>query len=74
MPLIAHDDVGVDAPTLVLIHAFCCARSDWDAQAAYFVSQRRVVSFDLGGHGETVSRPDHASAETHGADIIALLQ
>ena len=56
MPLIADNKVGVAAPTLVLIHAFGCARSYWNAQAAYFAGQRRVVSVDLGGHGETPGR------------------
>lgn len=73
MGLIAHTNTGAGAPALIFIHAFGCDRTDWDAQLAHFAPDHQCISVDLGGHGATPARPDHIRVETHGADIIDLM-
>ena len=72
--MIEHSDTGDGAPTLVFIHAFGCDHSDWDAQVAYFSPRHRCIAVDLGGHGATWGRDDHARVETHGSDVVALMK
>ena len=71
---ILHSDHGRGLPALVFIHAFGCNRSDWDAQVAHFSPLNRCISVDLGGHGLTPGRSDHAKVEIHGADVVALMR
>lgn len=49
---LAYDDKGSGVP-LVFVHAFPLNRTMWEAQAAAFSSQFRVVTIDLRGHGES---------------------
>jgi pimeloyl-ACP methyl ester carboxylesterase len=70
---ISYTDTGGGTPPLIFVHAFGCARSDWNAQAAFFAPRHRVITADLGGHGESAPRPAHVLVDTHGDDIIALM-
>ena len=71
--MIAHTHIKGGTPPLIFIHAFGCARSDWDAQLKHFTPNHTVVAVDLGGHGETPAQPDHTTIEAHSQDIIDLL-
>ncbi len=73
MPLIQHTRKGQGSPPIVFVHGFGCARSDWDAQVAYFSPRHETVAVDLGGHGTSPGGPEHAKIETHGADVAALI-
>ena len=64
---------GSGSPPLVFVHAFGCARSDWDEQLRFFSDRHEVVAVDLGGHGTTPARADHRWVETHGADVAELV-
>ncbi len=74
MPLIQHTRQGKGLPPIVFVHGFGCARSDWDEQVAYFSPKHDTVAVDLGAHGSSPGRPEHAKIETHGADVAALMQ
>lgn len=64
---------GRGSPPLVFVHAFGCARSDWDEQRRFFSHRHELVAVDLGGHGTTPARPEHRWVETHGADVATLV-
>jgi pimeloyl-ACP methyl ester carboxylesterase len=64
---------GSGSPPFVFIHAFGCARSDWDKQLQFFSNRHELVAVDLGGHGTTPARVEHCQVETHGADVAALI-
>lgn len=73
MPVIHHTRAGAGAPALIFIHAFGCARSDWDAQVAQFSSSYETVAVDLAGHGTTPARPEHIRVEAHAEDVVGLM-
>lgn len=58
---IAYESIGEGAPPLVLVHGFTGARSDFDAVRARLAGDRRVISVDNRGHGETSHPVDPAS-------------
>ncbi len=70
---IAFTRKGQGRPTIVLVHGFACARSDWDEQVAHLSPRHETIAVDLGGHGETPATEAHTRIETHGADVAALL-
>lgn len=67
---------GSGAPPLVFVHGWSCDRHYWDAQVPYFAKAHRVVTLDLGGHGESgLGRRDWtipAFADDVRAVVIAL--
>ncbi len=73
MSVIHHTRSGTGEPALIFIHAFGCARSDWDAQVAEFSERYETVAVDLGGHGTTPARPEHIRVETHAQDVVELM-
>ncbi len=51
---LAYEDTGGSGPAVVLVHGWCCDRGFFAPQAEHFArAGRRVVSFDLRGHGES---------------------
>jgi pimeloyl-ACP methyl ester carboxylesterase len=72
-PTIQYTRSGTGTPALVFIHAFGCARSDWDARVAQFSANYETVAVDLGGHGTTPARPEHTRGETHAQDVVDLM-
>ena len=63
-----------DAPTIVLVHGWTCAAEFWKLQVAALQGVRRIVTFDLRGHGQS-ERPSSRdySIETFAADLDAVL-
>jgi pimeloyl-ACP methyl ester carboxylesterase len=50
---IVYDVRGQGDTTLLFVHCFCCDRTFWRNQADTFAGRYRVVTLDLGGHGES---------------------
>jgi pimeloyl-ACP methyl ester carboxylesterase len=73
MAIIEHTRTAGGKPPFVFVHGFGCARSDWDAQVAHLTPRHETIAVDLGGHGTTPGTVEHASIETHGRDVAALL-
>ena len=71
--VIAHSQLDGGIPPLIFIHAFGCARNDWDAQLKRFAPDHHCIAVDLGGHGETPARQDHRTVEAHARDIVDLM-
>jgi pimeloyl-ACP methyl ester carboxylesterase len=71
---IRYDTHGSGEPALVFVHGWSCDRSYWDAQVPYFAERYRVVTVDLGGHGESGLERDTWSIEAFGQDVAAVVE
>lgn len=68
---LAYEDVGSGSPAAVLIHGWSCNRSAMAYQAQHLADQRRVVSVDLRGHGESSAPDDDSySVEKLADDVV----
>ncbi|MFF5184597.1 alpha/beta fold hydrolase [Streptomyces sp. NPDC000345] len=72
---LTYDDEGPrdgGGVPLVFVHGWTANRHRWDHQIAHFSDTRRVVRFDLRGHGESTGAGVRTVAEL-AKDLIALL-
>ncbi|MFE0730860.1 alpha/beta fold hydrolase [Streptomyces antibioticus] len=72
---LTYDDKGPrdgGGVPLVFVHGWTANRHRWDHQLAHFAEKRRVVRFDLRGHGESGGAGVKTVAELAN-DLIALL-
>jgi pimeloyl-ACP methyl ester carboxylesterase len=53
----AHGDEGADGAPIVLLHELTLDRRVWDSVLDALPSSRRVIAFDLPGHGESAALP-----------------
>lgn len=68
----AYDDSGGPGPALIFCHALGADRSMWEAQVEEMGSQRRLVTYDHRGHGESEAPPPPYTMEDLGGDVLAL--
>lgn len=66
-------DGPVDAPVLVFSNSLGTTLEMWDAQAARFATDYRVLRYDTRGHGGSVVSPGPYSLDQLGGDVVALL-
>ena len=66
-------DGDADAPALILSNSLGTTLEMWDAQAARFAQDFRVVRYDTRGHGASVVTPGPYTFELLGGDVVALL-
>jgi pimeloyl-ACP methyl ester carboxylesterase len=71
MQQLAHDDVGVGSPPMMLIHGWCCNRSLFAPQVECFSAVRRVVAVDLPGHGSSGAGGEY-TIEALAGEVAAL--
>ncbi|MFI1046256.1 alpha/beta fold hydrolase [Streptomyces griseoruber] len=72
---LTYDDEGPrdgGGTPLVFVHGWTANRRRWDHQVAHFAETRRVVRFDLRGHGESGGAGVRTVAEL-AQDLVALL-
>jgi 3-oxoadipate enol-lactonase len=62
-----------DAPALVLSNSLGTTLEMWDAQAAHFAKDHRVVRYDTRGHGGSTVSPGPYGFDLLGADVLAIL-
>jgi pimeloyl-ACP methyl ester carboxylesterase len=55
---IAYDSVGEGVPSLVLVHGFTGTRADFEAVREPLARNRRVITVDNRGHGDTTHPAD----------------
>ena len=72
-PLRVRVEGPQDAPALVFSNSLGTTLEMWDAQAAKFSKDFRVVRYDTRGHGGSVVSPGAYSFDLLGADVIAIL-
>lgn len=61
------------APVLVFSNSLGTTLEMWDAQAARFAADYRVLRYDTRGHGGSVVSPGPYSVDQLGGDVLALL-
>lgn len=61
---LGYDDLGEGEPALLLLTGWCSSRGRWSPAAPLLARNRRVVSFDWRGHGDSEpARQDFGTAE-----------
>ena len=65
---------GNGHPTLLFIHGSFNDQTYWDSQVAHFKNHYKIVTMDLGGHGESGKNRDVWTIEEFGEDIGAALK
>ena len=64
-----------DAPTIVLVHGWTCAAEFWKLQVEALKGERRLVAFDLRGHGQSERPPDRDyTIETFAKDLDSVIE
>jgi len=71
---IYYEIAGEGDPALVFVHGWSCDRSYWREQFDHFSTQYRVVSIDLGGHGESGRERNDWTMAAFGADVHAVVE
>lgn len=70
---IKYEVHGDGVPALVLIHGWSCDRSYWAEQVGPLSRHYKVVTIDLGGHGESGLGRDDWTIDSFGADVAAVI-
>ena len=71
---VRYSDYGQGSHALVLVHGWSCDRSYWSAQVGPLSQDYRIITIDLGGHGESgIGRQDWTIA-SFGADVAAVIE
>jgi pimeloyl-ACP methyl ester carboxylesterase len=71
---IVYDTRGTGDTTLVFVHCWACSREYWQDQVAEFAKDYRVVTLDLGGHGESGDTRTEWTLASLGADVQAVVE
>ena len=72
--LMVHYDVrGQGDRALVFVHCWSCDRSYWQNQVEEFAKDYRVVTIDLGGHGQSGLNRQVWTMAAFGADVAAVV-
>ena len=66
-------DVGNGGPAFLLIHGFGGTLESWTLLQGELAQERRVIAFDLPGHGDTDARLEAWSVEALARSLIGLL-
>ncbi len=69
---IVYDDRGAGKTTLLFVHCWACDRAFWRHQVDVFDDHYRVVSLDLGGHGESGANRARWTIEGLSGDVVAV--
>lgn len=72
--MIYYDTQGTGDKALVFVHGWCCNRTFWTDQADHFATDYRVVTIDLGGHGESGLDRQGWTVPAFGADVAAVVE
>jgi pimeloyl-ACP methyl ester carboxylesterase len=70
---IRYESFGHGEPALVLVHCWSCDRHLWDGVVPRLAEDRRVVTLDLAGHGESGRERKEWSIQAFGEDVKAVV-
>jgi len=65
---------GRGEPALVFVHGWCCDKDVWKYQVPYFEKSHKVVTIDLGGHGQSGLGREDWTMEMFGEDVAAVIE
>lgn len=69
---IAYDARGRGDPALVFVHGWACDRTFWREQVGALSARHRVVTLDLGGHGESGAERTDWTIEGLAGDVTTV--
>ncbi len=65
---------GAGEPAIVFVHCWCCDKSYWKEQVPYFEKKYKVVTVDLGGHGDSGLGREDWTVQSFAADVAAVVK
>ncbi|MGD9110014.1 MAG: alpha/beta hydrolase [Phycisphaerales bacterium] len=65
---------GQGKPALVFVHGWSCDKSFWKRQVPHFAKNHKVVTIDLGGHGDSGLGRKEWTVEAYGKDVVAVVK
>jgi pimeloyl-ACP methyl ester carboxylesterase len=71
---IRYESTGHGEPALVLVHCWSCDRHLWDGVVPRLARDRRVVTLDLAGHGESGRDRKDWTIAAFGQDVRAVVE
>jgi pimeloyl-ACP methyl ester carboxylesterase len=71
---ITYEDFGEGSPAIVLVHGWSCDRRYWSKQVGPISVEHRVITLDLGGHGESGFGREDWTIASFGADVAAVIE
>jgi pimeloyl-ACP methyl ester carboxylesterase len=71
---IAYESHGNGRTAIVLIHGWSCDRRYWKGQIEYFAKDYKVVTIDLGGHGESGLGRSYWTIYSFGNDVADVIK
>jgi len=71
---IAYEVHGNGSTALVFVHGWSCDRSYWKHQIQPFSKHYKVVTVDLGGHGESGTERKNWTIASYGSDVAAVVK
>ncbi len=71
--MIHYQVSGKGDKALVFVHCWCCDQTYWRNQIAEFSKKYKVVTLDLGGHGNSGTNRENWTMEAYGADVAAVV-
>jgi pimeloyl-ACP methyl ester carboxylesterase len=71
---IAYEVHGKGRPVIVFVHGWSCDRTYWKDQVAYFSERYKVVTIDLGGHGESGTGRTNWTIYSFGTDVATVIR
>src|SRR5688572_4801012 len=71
---ISYETFGKGSTALVFVHGWSCDKSYWKDQLDYFSRTYKVVTVDLGGHGESGLGRKDWTIYSFGTDVAAVIK
>ena len=71
---INYNIYGDGTPTLLFAHGSFIDQTYWKDQVAHFKNHYKVVTLDLGGHGQSGQNRDSWTIEDFGEDVLSLIK
>ncbi len=65
---------GNSDTAIVLVHGWCINKEYWKGQQDYLSNKYKVVSLDLGGHGQSGKNRTNWTVEEYARDVTALIK
>ncbi len=70
---IVYETAGEVNPALVFIHGWSCDKSYWSEQVKDLSKNHKVITVDLGGHGESGLNRENWTIEKYGEDVASVV-
>ena len=70
---IAYNISGIGDTALLFVHGWCINKNYWQKQEDYFDKRFKVISIDLGGHGQSGHNRNSWTVNDFAQDVVAVI-